>query len=119
VITSNQTGSDIQGTEVSAEAETGRLAGRATFGKRLEGGDKMLLSASAMSTEGNKRLYFPEFDPAISTDPRAANNGIAENLDKEQRQSAFAKYSTKHFTFEGAYVERTKKFPTNVFNVGI
>jgi outer membrane receptor for ferrienterochelin and colicins len=117
-ITTKQ-GPDIQGTEVSAEAgNQATYAGRASFGKRLEGGDKVLLSASAMSTEGNTRLYFPEFDPANpAADSRASNNGIAENLDKEQRRSAFAKYSTEHFTFEGAYVERTKKIPIASFSL--
>ena len=111
-ITTKQ-GPEIQGTEVSAVAgNLATYAGSASFGKRLESGDKVLLSGSAMSTEGNKRLYFPEFDPSLSTDPRAASNGVAENLDKEQRQSTFAKYSTEHLTFEGAYVERTKKIPT-------
>ena len=110
-------GPDIQGTEMSASAgNRGTYTGSASFGKRLKNGDKVLISGSAMSSEGNKHLYFPEFDPANpSADSRAANNGIAENLDKEERQSAFMKYSTEHFTFEGAYVERTKKIPTASF----
>ncbi len=114
-ITTKQ-GPDLQGLEISAEAGSqATYRGRASFGKRFESGNKLLLSATALDSEGDDRMYFPEFDPAISPSPPAANNGIAENLDEEKYRSAFAKYTVEDFTLEGAYVSRTKKVPNALF----
>lgn len=104
-------GRDYQTTEVSAEAgslET--IKGRVTYGSRKVGDTEVLVSASGYGSQGNKRLYYPEFDNP------ADNNGIAEDLDSDRARSGFMKFSRGDVTVTGAYVERNKAVPTASFD---
>ncbi|MDD1633656.1 MAG: TonB-dependent receptor plug domain-containing protein, partial [Methylococcaceae bacterium] len=66
-------GRDLKGTEVSGEVGSfDTYKGRISYGNRYQNGMEAILSASAYDSKGD-RLYFPEFDPAISTDARATN----------------------------------------------
>ncbi|MCP4407400.1 MAG: TonB-dependent receptor [Gammaproteobacteria bacterium] len=108
-------GRDLQGPEVAAAyGHLDTKEGRVSYGDRFQNGIELLMSGTYFDTEGNKRLYFREFD-----DP-ATNNGVAENLDGEQAESLFTKLTYADFTLEGAYVSRDKDIPTasyeTVFN---
>jgi len=102
-------GRDVGGAEVSgAAASFHTYKGRATYGRQLENGAEVLLSASRYDSEGQD-LYFPEFD-----DP-ATNNGVAQDLDRDKVDRLFAKASYGEFTLTGAFSERNKKVPTAAF----
>jgi iron complex outermembrane receptor protein len=103
-------GRDLQGLEVSAEG--GSLAtwkGRLSYGRRLASGLELLLSGSYFESEGDDRLYFPEFD-----DP-ATNDGVFEDGDSDNALNFFGKISYLDFTLEGGYSERDKGQPTAAY----
>jgi len=104
-------GSDINGTQIAASAgsyNTG--AGRATYGKKLDNGADVLISASGFQSDGVKNLYYPEFD-----DP-STNNGIAHGIDGERAQRLFAKAEMEGLTYAMGYVNRLKVIPTHRFS---
>jgi len=108
-------GRDLKGVEVAAEAGSHESwRGRVSYGERLPGGLEMLLSGTRFESDGNGRLYYPEFDSPNT------NNGIAEDVERDEFGSLFARFSLLDFTLEGAYVEREKSLPTapyaTVFN---
>lgn len=76
------------------------------YGKKVNENTDLLLAGRLYNSEGNKTLYFPEFD-----DP-AANNGIAENLDGEKSSDYFGKISFKGLTLLANSSSREKKFAT-------
>lgn len=103
-------GRDLQGTEVAAEAgshETWR--GRLSYGERFAGGLEMLLSATSYESGGNDRLFFPEFDSPDT------NDGIAEEMERDEFHSLFARFSLSDLTLEGAFIDREKRIPTAPF----
>lgn len=103
-------GRDLNGTEVSAELMSyGTAKGLVSYGKRLDGGAEMLLSASSYRSQGQD-LYFKGFD-----DP-STNNGVAEDADRDRAQRFFAKLAHGDFTFETAWVTRTKGVPTAAYD---
>ncbi|HKQ62835.1 MAG TPA: TonB-dependent receptor [Candidatus Polarisedimenticolaceae bacterium] len=99
-------GRDLAGVE--AEARGGSFSsgqGRMTWGRRLNAGPELLVSAMGFHTRG-RDLYFPEFD-APST-----NDGWTRDLDTDRRANAFAKLAWGRFSVEAAYNSRTKEIPT-------
>lgn len=99
-------GRDLNGAEASAELMSfGTARGLASWGKRLDGGAEMLLSASSYRSRGQD-LYFQGFD-APST-----NNGVAVDADRDRAKRFFAKISHGEFTLESAWVSREKGIPT-------
>jgi iron complex outermembrane receptor protein len=99
-------GRDLNGTEASAELMSyGTTKGLVSYGKRLDGGTEVLLSASTYRSQGQD-LYFEGFD-----DP-STNYGVAEDADRDRAQRFFAKLARGEFTFETAYVSREKGIPT-------
>ncbi|MBI4860773.1 MAG: TonB-dependent receptor [Candidatus Riflebacteria bacterium] len=80
--------------------------GRFTLAKQFEEGSTVLVSASNFGTEGDPRLFFPEFD-----DP-ATNFGLAENVDWEKAANQFGKVTWRDFTLEVARHTRTRCRPT-------
>ncbi len=108
-------GSDLKGTEVSGEGGSFKTyKGRVSYGDRYKNGLEAIISGTGYDSKGD-RLYFPEFDPAYSTDPRATNGGIADHADYDHYQSFFTKLSHQDITVEGAYSSRTKGIPTGAF----
>lgn len=108
---------DIDGVEVSAEGgsfET--FKERITFGRKLKNGLELVLSGTRFDTEGQKRLYFPEFDTP------ANNHGVAEDSDAEQAGQFFGSLRYHEWTFSIAHSRREKQVPTasfgTVFNDG-
>ena len=102
------------GEVVVTAGNDGQRQGRATFGRAFDNGMDMLLSASVSAADGQRRLYFPEYD-----DP-ATNNGIAEHLDDYSATKAFLKLSRGDFALQAGYGQRTQAYPTadyfTVFN---
>ncbi|MCG2578221.1 TonB-dependent receptor [Dechloromonas sp. XY25] len=87
---------------------------RATFGKRFDNGADLLLSASALTSQG-QNLYFPAYDTPIT------NHGWANGIDDERNKRFFGKFSYDGLTVEAGYVDRNKTVPTkatqySVFN---
>lgn len=109
-------GRDLGGTEVAVEAASaGTYGGRASYGGVLNNGADLLISASGFRSHG-RDLYFPEFDPANPAhDPRAVNNGVAEDADTDENQRAFARYSSGGVTLTAGQVRRRKGIPTASF----
>jgi len=100
-------GRDFDGARVSAQFSSQGASGqRATWGKRLESGAEVLLSASMLDIDG-RNLYFPAYDTP------ATNRGVAEGRDGERNQRVFGKLSWSGWTVHGAWVERSKGVPTN------
>jgi outer membrane receptor for ferrienterochelin and colicins len=109
------------GIEASAEAGTlGVLKSRLSFGTKFDNGVEWLVSGTRYSSDGYDRLYFPEFDQRISSDPRAANDGVAEHHDGEDATSFFSSARFSDFTVSAFWSDRTKEVPTasydTVFN---
>ncbi len=108
-------GRGLKGTEVSGSA--GRYdtyEGRASYGDRYRNGVEALASGTYFNSKGQS-LYYQEFDPAYSTDPRATNGGVTNHTDYDRFRSFFTKDSFRDFTLEAAYSSRTKGIPTGAF----
>ena len=104
-------GMDLKGVEVSGAAGSFETYnGRMSYGYHNEAKQAdFLLSGSYMESQGQRNLFFKEFD-----DP-ATNNGRVPNRDQDQSRSLFAKGSLKELTLEGAYQYRWKAIPTAAF----
>ncbi|MFS0757550.1 TonB-dependent receptor [Noviherbaspirillum sp. 1P10PC] len=101
-----KSGASFQGGELSTHvASYDTRYGRATFGKKLDNGLDVLVSASGLNSKGPD-LYFPEFDSIES------NNGVARGLDYDRYKKFFAKVSAGDFTLSGYLSQRTKGIPT-------
>ncbi len=103
-------GRDIGGTEASASGgsfEDGQ--GRFSYGNTFSNGVEMVVSGSYGHSDGNARLFYPEFNTPTS------NNGIADHRDAERVWRIFTSASWKDFALEGSFVERTKQLPTASF----
>ena len=100
---------DLQGTELAGAAGSfGTYDGRVSYGREYGNGIGLLLSGSAMHSDGPGRLYFSEF--------QARNGGIAEHADGDRNYRLYGKLSLRDFTLVGAYASRTKKVPTASFD---
>ena len=85
------------------------LEGRATYSRRFSAGPELLVSATGSHSEGQRALFFPEFD-----DPDT-NNGIAERADSDQFTKLFARVSAGNLTLQALYGTRDKAIPTASF----
>lgn len=100
-------GRDYKTAEVSGAAGSQKaFKGRATYGNKFDAGPEVLLSGSYFSTNGERNLYFPEFD-----DP-ATNNGHARNRDGDRSRNALAKMTYGDWSFTLLYGKRDKDVPT-------
>lgn len=101
-----KSGAAIGGIEVSAtKGSYDTSKGRIAFGKKLDNGTDLLVSASRLNS-GGQDLYFPEFDNQES------NGGTAQGLDYDRYKRLFAKLSLGGLTFETFFGERIKGIPT-------
>ena len=108
-------GRDISGVEFNAQYgsfDTYKIRG--SYGARLDNGLEVMLSATKYGSDGQKKLYYPEYD-----DPDT-NNGIYVNNDHESHESVKAALGYKDFSFNAAWSKRKKGIPTasygTVFN---
>ncbi len=105
VVTKN--GKHINGTQIAGEYGTyDTYKGRLTYGKQFANGSDLMVSASHFSSDGENRLYYPEFDSPES------NHGIAQDMDQERADRLFLKWQYQDFTLNGGYVDRFKRVPT-------
>lgn len=101
-------GQDLDGAEFSGEIASGNTyKGRMTYGKRLENGADMLVSASGYDSSG-RNIDFPEF------------GGSTRGLDWDRYQHLFAKLDMENLSLGITHSERKKGIPTasygQVFN---
>jgi iron complex outermembrane receptor protein len=102
-----KTGKAYQGAELSGEAGSFEMyKARATYGNRGKGGIQGVVSGTWYDSEGDDRLFFPEFNDPLT------NNGVAEDADGDKYYSFFTTLSWHDFTLQGAYNERDKVIPT-------
>ncbi|MCB5207319.1 TonB-dependent receptor plug domain-containing protein [Methylovorus mays] len=103
-----KTGQQFDGTQVSTEfsSHQGRKQ-RITYGKVLDNGADVLMSASTFYSAG-QNLYFKEFTTGGS-------DGVARDLDGERNRRYFIKGSYERWSLEGGYVSRYKDDPTAAY----
>jgi outer membrane receptor for ferrienterochelin and colicins len=104
-----------QGMEMSAAA-----ASRDTFegrlGHSMQWNDAQLsFDLSGYKSGGESRLYYPEFDPRVSTLALAANDGIASNVDGEEAAGFFATFRQGALNVTSSFSYRDKEVPTASF----
>lgn len=103
-------GAALNGVQVSSEVGgLGTYAGRVSFGRRFNNGVDFLASVTALNTNGDGRVYFPEYNTP------ATNFGVAEGLDGERSRNAYLRVARRGLTFRGAYGRRSKLIPTATF----
>jgi outer membrane receptor for ferrienterochelin and colicins len=110
-------GAQFDGVELAGEGgtlETRR--GRATYGARYANGLEWLVSGSRYESEGDARLYYPQFDQRISDEPRAGSDGVASGLDGEDADSLFTKLSYGAWSLAAFFNDRNKQVPTASFD---
>ena len=111
-----KTGRQINGAEGSVEGGSfDTYKERFSFGKKFANDLEWLFSGSYYTSGGQDKLYYPEFDQRISSDPRARNNGVARNSDGEESHQFFTSVAWHDFTLTGLYSSRTKDVPTASF----
>lgn len=105
-----RSGRAIDGGEVQGQAGSQTLRRiRATTGGRTARGLEGLLSVSTYGSDGNDRLYYPEFDSGNLAD------GIAANADRDRFTSVFASGSGGGFNVQAGVGSRRKQIPTAPF----
>ena len=83
-------GESLRGLRLSGDAGSqGTGRGHAAFGVRFDNGLDVMISGSRYASQGQRRLYFPEFD-----DP-STNNGLAEDLDADATYRTYGALSFK------------------------
>ena len=103
-------GRDLQGLELSATGASQQTYQiRGSYGTRLPGGLEMLLSGTRHGSEGQKRLYFPEYDAPET------NNGVAEDVNHEDDYQFFGRFSLGDFSLETAWEDIDRQVPTGAF----
>lgn len=83
---------------------------RLTVGREVKDW-RFVASGSWEESDGDERLFFPEFN-----DP-ASNNGVAEGLDDERGHSGFARLSWRDLTLQAVYSQREKAVPTAAYEM--
>ena len=103
-----RTGAGVDGGEFAAAYQhpQASLEGRATWGKMLDNGLDVLLSASGMHARGENRF----FDFGAS-----AVSGAARGLDGERDKEFFARAARGAWSFDIVYGDRRKDDPTGAF----
>lgn len=96
---------------LDVSADTSSLLGRtgqvtANFEKNGFAG---LISGSMYRSDGQSELFFPQFDSPLT------NNGIAQNMDGDRYDHAFADLQWGGFRLQGLFSNRTKITPTAPF----
>ncbi len=99
-----------KGLEASASFGTfDTRKGRLSYGRTFHNGADVLLSGSMYSSEGERTLFFKEFD-----DP-STNNGIAVGADADQFAKVLGRVTFGNLTLQALYGAREKAIPTASF----
>ena len=108
-----RTGSGVDGTELAASYQSPQAAreGRATWGKMLDNGVDVLLSASGFKARGEDLFFnYPGAGPG-GTDV----SGIARGMDGERNKEFFSHLARGPLSFDFTYGDRRKDDPTGAF----
>ncbi len=106
-----RSGRSVSGGEVEVTGGSqNRLQGRVTAGGRTAHGFEGLFSVSAYGSDGNNRLYFPEFDVP------PGSGGFALDADRDRASSIFASGTAGGFSGQAGLGSRTKVIPTAPFD---
>ncbi len=108
-----RTGGEVDGTELAASYQNPQAAreGRATWGKMLDNGVDVLLSASGFKARGEGLFFdFPGAGPG-GTDV----SGIARGMDGERDKKFFSHVARGPWSFDFSYGDRRKDDPTASF----
>jgi len=104
-------GRDLKGPEVSGEAGSYETyKGRGTYGNRFQNGLELLFSGTYYDSNGQKSLYYREYD-----DP-ATNGGVTEGNDYDRNGSFYSSLSYGDLVLRGAYISRDKGIPTGSYD---
>jgi iron complex outermembrane receptor protein len=105
-----RTGGEVDGTELAASYQSPQSAreGRATWGKMLDNGVDVLLSASGYKAQGED-LFF-NFPGAVP------DSGIASGMDGERNKEFFSHLARGPWSFDFTYGDRRKDDPTGSFH---
>ncbi|HKX30237.1 MAG TPA: TonB-dependent receptor [Blastocatellia bacterium] len=107
-------GQDVKGMEASTEAASlGTYKGRVSYGRGFENGLELLFSGSYYDSQGERRLFYQEYD-----DP-STNNGLAERVDTDHSKNIFANLAYRDFNLRGVYGAREKAIPTGSFSTSL
>ncbi|OIR17565.1 colicin I receptor precursor [mine drainage metagenome] len=103
-----RSGASVDGAELAAAYQSPQAAkeGRATWGKKLDNGLDILLSASGYKSKGDN-LFFDYGKSGIS--------GIANDMDGERDKEYFAQLARGPWSFDFSYGNRRKDDPTADF----
>lgn len=82
--------------------------GRASYGARFASGLETLLSGSIMFSNGQRKIYYPEY----RNDP---NGSYYHDNDYDRSKSFYSRFSLGDFTLSGLYQTRTKGVPTGAY----
>ncbi len=103
-------GASLNGVEFSGEGGSFETyKGRVSAGHKFESGLEYFLTGSYYDSQGQDRLFYPEFNSPSS------NNGVAENLDYERAWHFLGHASWNDFTLSAGFNARTKGLPTAAF----
>jgi iron complex outermembrane receptor protein len=103
-------GGSLNGVEAEAQLGSEMMrSGRVTVGGRTSRGLEGLASATGFATDGNRRLYYPEFDDG------APGAGIAHDADADASRSAFGSARAGSLQLQAGFGSRRKTIPTGAF----
>ncbi len=116
-------GREVGGLEVAVDGGSlGQRHARLTYGTAWGEGGDLIVSASSFESRGNRRLYFEEFDPRVSADSRAANDGWASGADGESAEQIYVAATRGELKLTLFGSSRRREIPTasydTVFNAG-
>lgn len=103
-------GKAVDGAQIAGEIGSfDTYKSRVSYGKHLDNGADVLISASHFDSAGVPDLYFPAHDRPDT------NNGIAHHLDSERTDRLFGRFQFEEFTLSGGFVDRLKRVPTAAY----
>jgi outer membrane receptor for ferrienterochelin and colicins len=103
---------DFQQGEVSGSVGDGETyKTRFTLAHHFKNGFEYLLSGSVFESQGDRNIFYKEFNSP------ATNYGIAHNLDFDHGRDALLKLSYGDFTLEGVYKWRETGLPDGAYDV--
>lgn len=104
-------GKDIDGLVLTSQGGSlGTRGGGFLAGGDNERGLSWTLQGSLFDSDGNQRLYYPEYDSP------ATNNGLAERVDEEASRHARFSLGLDDWSLQGAFLHRRKTIPTGVYD---
>lgn len=105
-----------EGGSVSTEVGNyGSFETQLSYGRTFRNGVEWQVSGSHYTSEGEDRLYFPEFDPRRTDNPAASNNGVAVDSDGERSAQLFSSLRYRDLTLAAFVSRRGKEVPTASF----